>query len=254
MIKVAVFGGTTEGRHIAEFCDQNQIQCSYFAATEAGSDEVLHCRKIEVFQGRLNRDEMKAVLSKNSYTKVIDATHPYATIVTSTVQKACKETGCEYLRLVRPAAEEHKNCIIVQDFNEAVELLSHTEGNIFLTTGSKTLQEFTSVPDYKERIALRVLPMLDSLSKALELGYKPDNIICMQGPFSELLNIEMMKRYNSRYLVTKDSGSVGGFEEKAQAAAKAGAKLIVIARNGEELGTGYSEIVKLLKDRYGSCK
>ena len=126
------------------------------------------------------------------------------------------------MRLVRPAAEEHKNCIIVQDFNEAVELLSHTEGNIFLTTGSKTLQEFTSVPDYKERIALRVLPMLDSLSKALELGYKPANIICI--------------------------------EEKAQAAAKAGAKLIVIARNGEELGTGYSEIVKLLKDRYGSCK
>ena len=40
----------------------------------------------------------------------------------------------------------------------------------------------------------------------------------------------------------------------ARAAAKAGAKLIVIARNGEELGTGYSEIVKLLKDRYGSCK
>ena len=158
------------------------------------------------------------------------------------------------LRLVRPAAEEHENCIIVQDFNEAVELLSHTEGNIFLTTGSKTLQEFTSVPDYKERIALRVLPMLDSLSKALELGYKPANIICMQGPFSELLNIEMMRKYNSRYLVTKDSGSIGGFEEKAQAAAKAGAKLIVIARNGKEFGTGYSEIVKLLKDRYGSGK
>ncbi|WP_418541629.1 precorrin-6A/cobalt-precorrin-6A reductase, partial [Phascolarctobacterium faecium] len=105
-----------------------------------------------------------------------------------------------------------------------------------------------------ERIALRVLPMLDSLSKALELGYKPANIICMQGPFSELLNIEMMRKYNSRYLVTKDSGSIGGFEEKAQAAAKAGAKLIVIARNGKEFGTGYSEIVKLLKDRYGSGK
>ena len=93
--------------------------------------------------------------------------------------------------------------------------------------------------------------MPDSLNKALELGYKPANIICMQGPFSELLNIEMMKRYNTRYLVTKDSGSVGGFEEKARAAAKAGAELIVIARNGLEQGTGYCEIVKLLKDRYG---
>ncbi len=167
------------------------------------------------------------------------------------MQKACEESNCKYLRLVRPVADEHENCITVQDFNEAVELLSHTEGNIFLTTGSKTLQEFTSVPDYKERIALRILPMPDSLNKALELGYKPANIICMQGPFSELLNIEMMKRYNTRYLVTKDSGSVGGFEEKARAAAKAGAELIVIARNGLEQGTGYSEIVNLLKDRYG---
>ena len=97
--------------------------------------------------------------------------------------------------------------------------------------------------------------MLDSLSKALELGYKPANIICMQGPFLNLLNIEIDEKViNSRYLVTKDSGSVGVLKEKAQAAAKAGAKLIVIARNGEELGTGYSEIVKLLKDRYGSCK
>ena len=223
-------------------------------ATDYGASLIEAQTNLHVMVERMDLAAMRNFITVNKPDCVIDATHPYATIVTSTVQKACEETGCEYLRLVRPAAEEHKNCIIVQDFNEAVELLSHTEGNIFLTTGSKTLQEFTSVPDYKERIALRVLPMLDSLSKALELGYKPANIICMQGPFSELLNIEMMKRYNSRYLVTKDSGSVGGFEEKAQAAAKAGAKLIVIARNGEELGTGYSEIVKLLKGRYGSCK
>lgn len=59
-----------------------------------------------------------------------------------------------------------------------------------------------------------------------------------------------MKRYQTRYLVTKDSGSVGGFEEKAAAAAKAGAKLVVIARAGEECGAGYSEIINLLKKRY----
>ena len=209
---VWLIGGTSESRNLIKFMAELDIILYVSVATDYGASLIEAQTNLHVMVERMDLAAMRNFITVNKPDCVIDATHPYATIVTSTVQKACKETGCEYLRLVRPAAEEHKNCIIVQDFNEAVELLSHTEGNIFLTTGSKTLQEFTSVPDYKERIALRVLPMLDSLSKALELGYKPANIICMQGPFSELLNIEMMKRYNSRYLVTKDSGSVGGFE------------------------------------------
>lgn len=45
--------------------------------------------------------------------------------------------------------------------------------------------------------------------------------------------------------MTKDSGAVGGFDEKVEAAAAAGAKLIVIGRAQEETGAGYSEIVEL---------
>ena len=108
-------------------------------------------------------------------------------------------------------------------------MLSHTEGKIFLTTGSKNLPDFTAVPDYSERIALRILPMQDSLAKAVELGYKPANVVCMQGPFEEDLNIAMIKHFNAKYLVTKDSGKAGGFEEKISAAHKAGAELVIIA-------------------------
>lgn len=248
---VWLIGGTSEGRSLIRFMAELDIILYVSVATDYGASLIEPQPELHIMAERMDLAAMKNFIATKRPDCVIDATHPYATIVTATVQKACEESNCKYLRLVRPVADEHENCITVQDFNEAVELLSHTEGNIFLTTGSKTLQEFTSVPYYKDRIALRILPMPDSLNKALELGYKPANIICMQGPFSELLNIEMMKRYNTRYLVTKDSGSVGGFEEKARAAAKAGAELIVIARNGLEQGTGYSEIVKLLKDRYG---
>lgn len=251
---VWLIGGTSEGRNLIKSLAGLDIILYVSVATEYGASLIEQQPNLHIVTGRMDLAAMRKFITVNRPDCVIDATHPYATIVTATVQKACEETCCEYLRLVRPTADEHENCITVSDFHEAVELLSHTEGNIFLTTGSKTLQEFISISDYKERIALRILPMLDSLNKALELGYKPANIICMQGPFSELLNIEMLKRYNTRYLVTKDSGSVGGFEEKVQAAAKAGAKLIVIARNGEEQGTGYSEIVKVLKDRYGNSK
>lgn len=247
-----LIGGTSEGRNLIKELADLDIMLYVSVATEYGAGLIEAQDNVQVRAERMDLVTMQKFIQEHKPDCVIDATHPYATIVTETVQKACQTMECEYLRLVRPVAEVHENCITVQDFQDAVELLTHTDGNIFLTTGSKTLQEFTSVPDFAERIALRILPMLDSLSKALELGYKPANIICMQGPFSEVLNIEMMKRYQIRYLVTKDSGSVGGFEEKAAAAAKAGAKLVVIARAGEECGAGYSEIKNLLKKRYSN--
>lgn len=245
-----LIGGTSEGRRLIKTLAELNITLYVSVATAYGASLIEPQANLHILAERMDFDAMQKFVAEHHPDCVIDATHPYATIVTATVQKVCRACGCEYLRLVRPAAQEHENCITVQDFPEAVELLSHTEGNIFLTTGSKTLQEFTAINGYAERIALRILPMLDSLGKALELGYKPANIICMQGPFSEALNIEMMKRYNARYLVTKDSGSAGGFSEKAKAAAAAGAELVVIARAAEEQGAGYNELVDLLKKRY----
>ena len=110
------------------------------------------------------------------------------------------------------------------------------------------------MPDYSERIALRILPMQDSLAKAVELGYKPANVVCMQGPFEEDLNIAMIKHFNAKYLVTKDSGKAGGFEEKISAAHKAGAELVIIARSENEHGSGYADIAALMKKRYQTAE
>lgn len=68
--------------------------------------------------------------------------------------------------------------------------------------------------------------MQDSLAKAVELGYKPANVVCMQGPFEEDLNIAMIKHFNAKYLVTKDSGKAGGFEEKYPQHIKQGRNLL----------------------------
>ena len=106
--------------------------------------------------------------------------------------------------------------------------------------------------DYAERIVLRILPLESSLQIALKLGYKPAHIICMQGPFSKELNVAMLKKYGSKFMVTKDSGAVGGFDEKVEAAAAAGTKLIVIGRAQEKTGAGYSEIVDYLKQHFAA--
>ena len=60
----------------------------------------------------------------------------------------------------------------------------------------------------------------------------------------------MFKKFDSKFVVTKDSGAVGGFAEKVEAAQAAGAILIVIGRASEEVGDGYNGIVSYLQKKF----
>jgi precorrin-6x reductase len=63
----------------------------------------------------------------------------------------------------------------------------------------------------------------------------------------------MLKKYRSKFMVTKDSGAAGGFDDKVEAAAEAGAKLLVIGREPEE-GSGYSEVLNYLYQQYADTQ
>lgn len=252
--RIWIIGGTSEGRGLVKELAQLDIEIYVSVATMYGAKLIEQHSNVKVLPERMDLAAMQAFLAEHQPDCVIDATHPYATVVTQTIKEACALSGTEYLRLVRPAEAGYGSAVVVHDFAEAAEVLSHTEGKIFLTTGSKNLPDFTAVPDYSERIALRILPMQDSLAKAVELGYKPANIVCMQGPFEEDLNIAMIKHFNAKYLVTKDSGKAGGFEEKIAAAHEAGAELVIIARSENEHGSGYADIVAQMKARYAAAE
>ena len=244
-----LIGGTSEGRALIKAMADLDVELFVSVATDYGAELIEPQDNLTIMAERMDLAKMRTFLQNHQPACVIDATHPYAAIVTATVQEACACEGAKYVRLLRPVGEAG-DYITVHDFPEAVELLNQVEGNIFLTTGSKNLKDFTAVEDYKERIALRVLPMENSLLSALEHGYKPANIVCMQGPFSKELNVAMFKKFRSKYVVTKDSGEVGGFAEKVEAANEAGAKLIVIGRAVEEQGKGLEEIIEDLRKNF----
>ena len=56
------------------------------------------------------------------------------------------------------------------------------------------------------------------------------NIIAIKGPFSEEMNVEMIKYCNAGILVTKDSGNAGGVEDKLKAAKIMGIDVILIKK------------------------
>lgn len=90
--------------------------------------------------------------------------------------------------------------------------------------------------------------MMDSLERCLSLGFPPAHILCMQGPFSQALNEALIGQYSIRTLVTKDTGSYGGFREKAQAAQGTGCTLLVVERPVQETGQTLEEIQRHIKE------
>ena len=118
-----------------------------------------------------------------------------------------------------------------------------------MTTGSKNIPEYVYITDYKERVYLRLLPNPEMLQSAIEAGIMPSHLIGMQGPFSQELNEAVIRQFNIGVLVTRESGSNGGYEEKVSATENTGIDCIVIKRPVEENGVSLPEFIKYLKTK-----
>lgn len=238
MDKILLFAGTTEGRNLAEFLEKNQIPTEVCVATQYGETLLEEGKYLHVHAGRLDETEMEQQIQKKQITLVIDATHPYAVIVSQNIRRACSRTGTEYIRLARKETDaswkqEMEDVIEVASVAEAAAFLAKKEGRIFAATGSKELSAYQVIPDYQNRVVARVLSTPEAVSECAMLGFSGKNLICMQGPFTEDLNVAMLRQAQASWMVTKESGKAGGFLEKLRAAKKAGAKLVVIKRPGE---------------------
>ena len=123
-----------------------------------------------------------------------------------------------------------------------MEYLKGTEGNILLTTGSNKLGIFKTLPGYTDRVYVRALSTAAVARAVAETGLEGPHMILMQGPYSEDLNYDMLLHVGAKYMVTKDSGVPGGFDEKVRAAKRAGAVSVVIGRPPDDVGMGYRDV------------
>ena len=246
-MKVLLFGGTGDGRALAEWMLARGLDATVCVATEYG--ETLLPEGMKVHVGRLDAGGM-AELMADGCTLVIDATHPYAVEVTENIRVAAERTGLPYLRLLRQSDGEDL-CHKAENMTVAAEMLERLPGNVLLTTGSKELDHFAR-QGLRERCFPRVLPMADSLERCLALGFPPRNIICMQGPFTREMNVATLHQFHIDTLVTKDTGGYGGFRAKAEAAKEAGCALLVVERPRNETGLTLEEIQRRLLGEEGT--
>lgn len=238
-MKLIIFGGTTEGRELSERMAAAGAQVTVCVATEYGGETQPAGEHLAVRIGPMTAAEKQALLSGADLC--VDATHPYAAHITSSVREACEAAGIPYRRLLRSESTV-EGAVIFDTVEEAAAYLQERDGNILLTTGAKELPAFASLDP--ARLYPRVLASHAALDACEAIGVPRKNIIAMQGPFSQELNEAILRQFEIRYLVTKDGGAPGGFPEKAAAAKTTGAELILM-RRPEETGNTYEDILAL---------
>lgn len=228
-MKILIFGGTTEGRLLAQALSQRGLPATVSVATPLGAQELSGLPGITSLVGRKTTEEMAELLK--SFDHCVDATHPYAVDATKNIRAACAAAGVEYHRLLREESPLPAGSMVFATAAHAAAFLAGCSGNVLLATGAKELAAFAALSP--ERLFPRVLPTREGIAACEAAGIPHKNIIAMQGPFSYALNCALIEQFSIRYLVTKDGGAVGGFAEKAQAAQNTGAQLIVVRRPAE---------------------
>ena len=233
MCSVLIFGGTTEGREIAEYCSEKRISAAVSVATEYGAELLPKSSYIKRFIGRLDADGIKELILRLECIAVIDATHPYAEEVTKNIVIACNALNMPYYRLIR-APENLSDCIKVKSMDDLVVKLNCCVKKVLSTLGSKELPRLAEVCDYADRIWIRALPIEEVRKSCIKLGFCEDRLILEKGPFTVEQNIEHIRKSGAEILVTKESGTIGGFPEKLKAAKLCGIDVAVLVRPTEK--------------------
>lgn len=187
---------------------------------------------LKIITKKLDKGNFKKLIKENEIKLVIDATHPFAVEASKNVINAVKTTGTDYIRFEREnfsVEYNYKNLVKVLSYEKAIEKLLAIKGNIFCTTGSKYLHKITKHIEVN-RIFPRILPLSEMVKKCEDLGIPNQNIIAMKGPFSNILNAEIMRSINATVLVTKESGETGGTLEKLEAAKILNIPVVMIER------------------------
>ena len=278
-MRAVIFGGTTEGRELSQALAAEGADVIVSVATHVGTEEQGAADGITISEGLKDEAGMRELI--RGADVVIDATHPYAVVVTENIRLAAEKEGVERLRVVRaesgfgstaksgagstkdaapetgtdgaddvPADAAWAGIHIAADAEDAAEKalqIAGPKGRVLLTTGSKDLATYASVID-PEQLVARVLPLVQSIELCEKAQIPHRNIVAVQGPFSEELNRAVIRDYEAKVMITKESGRAGGFLEKIRACEACGIPAIVIARPQED-GLSYDEVLAVCREK-----
>lgn len=221
---ILIFGGTTEGRTAAETLDE--AGQPFYYSTRGTLQEVT-CRNMTRLTGNMDSEKIISFCREHDIRLIIDAAHPFAQQLHQNIFLAAKELTIKVVRLERIYPELSEEIIWCDDFEDAVARMKQ-DGieKLLALTGTQTIAKLQGF--WKEHGCIfRVLERSESVDIAIKAGFPKEKLIFYQPEEDESL---LFKQLSPQAIITKESGSSGGFIEKIEAALKNGIKIYVVRR------------------------
>lgn len=222
-MRILILGGTTEASALALRVAHEPAlapRLSLAGRTSAPQPAPIPTR-IGGFGGA---EGLARYLADGRIEAVVDATHPFAAIMSRNAAEACRAVGVPLLALRRPPWEPQAGdrWTIVPSMQEAVAGLGAAPRRVFLTVGRLELAPFAAAPQHAYLVRT-IEPVGDALPVP--------NVVAIQGraPFDAAAERALMERERVEVLVTKNSGGTATYP-KIAAARSLGLPVIVVAR------------------------
>lgn len=223
--RVLLLGGTGEARQLAERLVA--VKHVHTIASLAGVTRGPKGYPVETRTGGFGGvDGLVRYICDQHIDLIVNATHPFAQVMSANAAKAATMTGTPLLRLLRepwkPA--EGDQWLDVADMAEAIAVLPD-DARVLFATGRGSVEQIAAAgPRHNLWGAIR---LIEPSNQCFPL--KSGEFILAQPPFSIEQELEVMRRLEITHLVTKNAGGNSG-QAKLRAARTLGLEVVVIAR------------------------
>ena len=253
---IFVTAGTQDGRELAGALLQAGYEVTASVVSSYGEKLLKQYPRLIINDKPLDEEALEDYIRQHGVRLFVDASHPYAANVSENAMRACRAANIPYIRYERASVPvDYDKAYPVESYEEAASTAARLGATVFLTTGSRNLKAFVLSDALKgHTIIARILPTAGVLKECEELGLTPKQIVALQGPFSEELNIALYRQYGADVVVTKNSGEIGGTDTKITAAKKLGLPVVMIDRpklDYDVIAYTFEEVLNFAKEKIG---
>jgi precorrin-6A/cobalt-precorrin-6A reductase len=223
MARILILGGTTEARQLAERLAGRaglEITLSLAGRTVTPARQPVPVR-VGGFGGAAG---LADYLGRERIDAVIDATHPYAAVISANAIEAARKGNVPLVALRRPPwlAVAGDRWIEVADVRAAGQALGSAPRRVFVALGRNELVPFRDAPQHHYLIR-----SVDPVDPPLPLPYV--SYVTGRGPFSEVDDRALMTTHGIEVVIAKNSGGTATYG-KIAAARALGIEVVILRR------------------------
>lgn len=221
-MNVLILGGTSEARALARILHADSRFDIVTSLAGRVRDPLLPVGPARI-GGFGGPGGLASWLRENGVDALVDATHPFASAMSSNARAAAAETGLPLIRLERRAWEPTPadRWTVAGSLDEAAEIVGPTARRVFLTIGRQGVGRFAHLTD-----PWFLVRSIDPPSSALPPRHE---VLLARGPFTVDDETSLMRERLIEVLVTKNSGGAMT-EAKLVAARSLGIPVVMIDR------------------------